>query len=122
MKLVLLFTIMGLPKTTNASRGQGHSGSLLGESRKWKKAVWSAETIEGKPSSPLVSARPKLIRYSSADPDFDNLVSSFKWVVDGLIDAGIIISDKPSVIGQPIYKWKKVASKNGFIEVVVTEG
>jgi hypothetical protein len=49
-------------------------------------------------------------------------VSSFKWVVDGLINAGIIISDKPSVIGQPIYKWMKVAPKKGFIEVKVIEG
>lgn len=78
--------------------------------------------IAGKPTQPMLSARIEMIRHSSTEPDFDNLVSSFKWILDGLIDAGVIVSDKPSVIGQPVYQWKKAAPKNGFIEVKVSDG
>lgn len=122
MNNVLSFKIAGLPKTTNASRRHGHWGALLSESRKWKRAVWAAVQIAGKPTQPMRSARIELIRHSSTEPDFDNLVSSFKWILDGLIDSGVIVSDKPSVIGQPGYQWKKAAPKYGFIEVKVSDG
>lgn len=118
----LSFKLAGLPKTTNASRRHGHWGALLSESRKWKKAVWAAVVVEGKPTQPMLSASIELIRHSSTQPDFDNLVSSFKWILDGLIDAGVIVSDKPSVIGQPVYQWEKAAPKKGFIEVRVSDG
>lgn len=118
----LSFKLAGLPKTTNASRRHGHWGALLSESRKWKKAVWAAVQIAGKPTQPMRSARIELIRHSSTEPDFDNLVSSFKWILDGLIDAGVITSDKSIVIGQPTYMWKKARPGNGMIEVRVAGG
>lgn len=119
---VLSFKLAGLPKTTNASRRHGHWGALLSESRKWKRAVWAAVQNAGKPAQPMLSASIELIRHSSTQPDFDNLVISFKWILDGLIDAGVIVSDKPSVIGQPVYQWEKAAPKKGFIEVRVSDG
>lgn len=117
---MLSFKITGLPQTTNANRRSSHWGTLLAESKKWKKAVWVAVISEGRPILPLSRAKVELTRYSSVEPDFDNLVSSFKWIIDGLIDAKVIVSDKPSVIGQPIYHWKKVAPKKGMVEVKVT--
>lgn len=43
----------------------------------------------------------------------DGLVSGFKHVIDGLVVAGVIVDDKPSVIGQSQYRWTYRPSKQG---------
>lgn len=58
-----------------------------------------------------------LTRYSSSEPDFDGLVSGFKHVLDGLVDAGVIVNDKPSVIGSPSYLWRREKPGLGYITV-----
>lgn len=54
--------------------------------------------------------KPKLTLtlYSLKEPDFDNLVSRWKPVIDGLVRSGVIEDDKLSVIGQPIFIWLQV--------------
>lgn len=74
-----------------------------------------------RPQSPLPKARLTLIRHSSQEPDHDGLVASFKSISDGLIDAGVIVNDKPSNIGQPTYMWQKARMKEGHIVVKVEE-
>lgn len=69
----------------------------------------------------MAKAKLTLTRYSSKEPDFDGLCSSFKNVIDGLVEAGVIIDDKMSVIGQPTYAWVKCPPKKGKIKVVVEE-
>lgn len=54
-------------------------------------------------------------------PDDDNLMISFKPVVDGLIRAKIITDDNPSIIEKRNYIWKKTKQKEGFIQVYVKE-
>ncbi len=117
MTYSIQFTLDGLPKTTN-SGGRAHWSVKASEAKLWRRRV-VAEALDLRPPSPLHKAKLTLTRYSSAEPDFDGLVSSFKHVVDGLIDAGIIESDKPSVIGQPNYKWEKVKPRMGKISVTV---
>lgn len=92
----------------------------MAEARKWKKAV-VAEVSEQKPSRPLLKAKLKLTRHSSSEPDFDGLVSSFKHCIDGLIEAGVILNDKMSNIGQPTYQWTYAPQKEGFIEIYLEE-
>lgn len=75
-----------------------------------------------RPKKPLEKARVVLTRHSASEPDFDNLVASFKPVIDALVEAGVIIDDKSSVIGQPEYRWKKAKPKQGSIEVWVMDG
>ena len=83
----------------------------------WKKAVWIAVVSVGRPTIPFTLVHIELTRYSRVEPDFDNLVSSFKWIVDGLIDAKVIVSDKPSIIGQSTYRWKKSAPKKVWLKL-----
>ncbi len=73
------------------------------------------------PEKPLKKARLVLTRYSSNSPDFDGLVSSFKHVIDGLVDAGVIQNDKFENIGAPEYVWEKCGRRAGKITVEVFE-
>lgn len=70
---------------------------------------------------PLERARLTLTRYSSVAPDFDGLVSSFKHIIDGLIDAGVIVGDSMKVIGAPTYLWEKTSPAKGRVKVIVEE-
>jgi hypothetical protein len=73
----------------------------------------------GKPRQPLQKATITLTRFSSNEPDFEGLVSSFKPVLDGLIEAGVILDDHPSVIGQPVYLWERCKAGSGKIRIQV---
>jgi Holliday junction resolvase RusA-like endonuclease len=68
---------------------------------------------------PLSRAKVTLIRCSTREPDFDNLVQGGKFIMDGLVKAGVILDDKPSVIGQPVYLWQKASPKQGKVRVRV---
>lgn len=113
---VLEFTLPGLPKTPNGSHG--HWRVKYAQSKRWKQAVFTA-AWPFKPPQPLDSAILTLIRHSSVQSDFDNLVSSFKACVDGLRQAGIITDDKKINIGQPVYLWQQAPPKKGFITIKV---
>jgi Holliday junction resolvase RusA-like endonuclease len=121
MKYKLVLDIPALPKRFNQGQG-AHWTTRYRETRKWQGMVRTMMlmTSQKKPEKPLVKAKLRLTRFSSVEPDFDGLVQSFKPVVDALTYVGIIKDDKPSIIGQPIYKWKKVAPKKGAIRIEVT--
>jgi len=113
----LEFELSGLPKTTN-SGGRAHWAVKVKEARTWKSAVlFSIGTVL--PPAPLKKAKLTLTRCSAIEPDFDGLVSSFKHVVDGLVLANVIENDKPSVIGQPEYRWEKAKPKQGKVRIKV---
>lgn len=115
--IVLHIKIKGLPKRTNNSNSNWRA--RMAEARRWKEAVYIAALQAGWSGPALNKARLTLIRHSSSEPDADGLVSSFKHVTDGLIKVGVIVDDKPSVIGFPTFQWRKIARNNGFIEVIV---
>lgn len=115
----LLLEIEDLPKTTN-SIGRLHWAIKAREARKWKNYI-HLYAGSNKPSKPLQKAKLTLVRYSSKSPDPDGLVSSFKHVIDGLVEAGILIDDNYDVIGMPKYLWSKVKAKEGKITVLVEE-
>lgn len=110
----------GLPKTTNAKRGYGHWGQYYSESVKWKKMLIPYLKAK-RPASPLEKAKLTLIRCSSVEPDYDGLVSSFKHVIDAIVDAGIIVNDRSRNIGQPSYRWEYAEPNKGHIKVCVEE-
>jgi len=116
----LEFELQGLPKMSNQLL-RGHWASKTGHARKWKFAVASKCAKLVKPPQPLTSAVLCLTRCSSREPDFDGLVSSFKHVIDGLVEARILAGDKMSVIGQPRYVWEKAPLRMGKIRVRVEE-
>lgn len=127
--MIVEFEIAGLPKMTNTSRV--HWTKKMREAKKWKELVQGEvhnylarkvflSQFGGEfPFSALSKANITLTRYSSVEPDFDGLVSSFKHVIDGLKVAGVIIDDKASVIGQPKYLWEKAKPRMGKIKVRV---
>ncbi len=117
MNYRLFFCINALPKTPN-SLLQKHWRANNAEAKKWKRLVWQ-QCLSQMPPKILDKARVTLIRYSSSEPDFDGLVGSFKHVLDGLVEARVIATDKMSCIGAPTYSWEKVAPKNGRIEITV---
>jgi hypothetical protein len=113
----LSFEIPYLPETTN-SGGRRHWTVKAAEAARWKQLV-GYSCIGKKPPSPLTKATVTLTRYSASEPDFDGLVSSFKHVLDGLVECGVLADDKMSTIGQPHYKWEKVGRNLGKISVEV---
>lgn len=115
---VLELKIDGLPKPTN--RTNVHWRVRHAHAQAWKTKVFS-HAWPLKPAHPLTSAALTLTRGSSHPTDFDGLVSSFKHVIDGLVQARVIIDDKMSVIGQPKYEWVKAPRKQGFISIKVVQ-
>jgi len=80
-----------------------------------------AACLGEEPHTPLLKAKLHLIRHSSREGDFDGLVSCFKHCIDALVLSGIIVDDKPAVIGQPLYEWKRGQRTKGYIEIIVTD-
>lgn len=115
----LEFRIDGLPKTTN-SMASATWQTRHGHAKKWKRAVWR-NVWHLKPEHALFKAKLTLTRYSSKEIDYDGLVSSFKHVIDGLVEAGVLVNDKLENIGVPVYKWEKCSPKAGHITVRVEE-
>ena len=70
---------------------------------------------------PLSRAKLTLTRYSSVCPDPDGLVSSFKSVLDGLVECGVLENDRFTNIGMPTYAWEKAPKNEGKAKVIVEE-
>jgi len=96
----------------------------------WKKlrreaAIFKSQiglvTSGKRPPKPLMKAKVTLTRFSSIRPDHDGLVSSFKHILDGLVEAGILHDDNYDTIGVPTYLWDKAPPGKGKIRVEVVE-
>jgi hypothetical protein len=120
MSYRLEFEIHGLPRTTNGNVSI-HWRAKHKESRIWKTRVESQVILNGRPPEPLLKAKLHLERHSSSEPDFDGLVSSFKFVIDALIDARVLIDDRMTNIGQPAYSWVMVPRNKGKIKIIIEE-
>lgn len=118
------FEIPGLPKMTNGLRV--HWRVIQKERAKWKELVGPAAHIAlneqkraARISLPLLRAQLTFTRYSSRQPDFDGLVSSFKGPQDSLVEVGILKDDSMSVVGQPHYQWIYAAPRKGKIKIKI---
>lgn len=69
---------------------------------------------------PAERARITATRYSSVEPDHDNLTGSFKCLIDGLKEARVIVDDKRTHV-QVTYEWDKAAPGKGYVRIVVEE-
>lgn len=107
------FTLPGLPSTLNSRK---HHMAIYRERKTWKQMVWAA-VLNQKPVAPFQKAKVTLTRHSSRPMDGDNLASSFKAVLDGLVEAQVLRDDSFNTIGMPDFRWEK--SKQGFITVRV---
>jgi len=115
----LYVRIPGLPKTPNQLLRK-HWAVISKERVYWHNLV--AASIGGsKPKRILTKASIRFVRNSSREPDFDGLVGCTKFLMDSLVNCGIITDDRPSVIGSPVFEWAKCKPKDGFMEIFVSE-
>ena len=114
-EVILEFEIDGLPKTNPADNR--HWRSVQRDKREWQASVHLA-TVGKRPSEPLSKARATFTRFSSVEPDDDNLRYSFKYIRDGLIKSGIIVDDAPWYL-EAEYLWEKAPPKKGKVRVRV---
>lgn len=112
------FYVKGLPKLRNQISRSWRASA--GERKKWHNLVLRFGGHLA-PPKPLLKAKLTLSRFSSEQPDFDGLVSGFKYVIDGLIKAGFIEDDNQDIIGQPRYLWFKAPRRQGKIKITIKE-
>lgn len=119
MTRAIEFTIPGLPAMTNSARS--HWAGKHREAKRWKREVWAAIQLPWLlKGDPMLKARVAFTRHSTHEPDTDGLVSGFKHVLDGLVEARVIIGDKPSQV-TCTYSWERAPRGKGFISVRVEE-
>lgn len=115
--MTLTFTLNGLPKTTN-SGGRAHWTAKVREARTWHTLVKLALRAH-MPKVPHKTAKLTLTRHSSSRPDYDGLVSSWKNVIDAIVQCGFLANDKHENIGVPTYLWEKAAPRQGRITLTI---
>lgn len=109
------FIIEGLPSTPNARR---HHMNKYREDQSWYISIRAAVGA-GRPVAPLERANLTLTRISTVEPDYDNLVASFKPVIDGLRFAEVLTDDKKKNIGTPDYRWERGKPGKGCVRITV---
>lgn len=114
----LEFISHGLPPTGNKILRM-HFRAYARLRDAWEKTILVHAANSGKPKTPLTKAKITFTRFSSVEPDADNLRFSYKPLLDAMKRAGIILDDKPGVIGEPSCFWVKARAKEGSISVVV---
>ena len=122
----LEFEIPGLPELPQKRRSYW---VIKKAADRWREVV-KLTVKQRRPPDPLSSALITLTRRSSVEPDYDNLVASFKPVVDALTlskknnrgrmiwRADVLVDDRPSVLARR-YLWEKAPPGKGSIHVVV---
>lgn len=120
MTLVAEFQILDLPKMTN-SLARLHWSAKMKEARKWKGLVFEKCVELRICGLHLEKAQITLTRHSAKEPDFDGVASGFKHILDGLVVAGVLDDDKPSVIGSPTYKWEKAKAGEGRVTIKIED-
>jgi len=82
-----------------------------GYTKLWHRRVGEALIhFQAKIESPLKRSKILCIRRSLKEPDYDNLVISFKPIIDGLKVYGVIEDDKTSNV-MITYIWQKVKKR-----------
>ena len=114
----LKLDLPGLPRINTSDNR--HWRVRQREKKDWYFLVW-IESHRFVPESPLVRAQVRITRHSSSEPDYENLTQGGKHILDGLVRAGVLADDKPSVIGQPEYRWEKAPPRKGHVTVEVWE-
>lgn len=121
----VLIEVPGLPRLQVAGAGAayGNPYARSAEVKRWKNAAMIKAAAAGLPDEPFARAWITCTRFSSAReaPDYDNLVASFKPIVDGLVLVGVLLDDNPDVIVGRTYNWKPASPRHGKIVVLVEE-
>lgn len=109
-------SITGIPPMGNRHQ---HWRKTSNERKLWHSKIIRAFQL--KPKTPIEKCIIRVCRFSNRQPDFDNLVWSFKSTFDGLIHAKIIKDDNMNVVIDRKYSWCKVQRIMSHITVEVEE-
>lgn len=113
----LEFEINALPKRINQISGRSWF-VYSNERRRWRVLVGMTLIAIGKKEFKNQKVHITFERHSSRQPDFDNLVHSFKPILDALVFHKVLIDDSPKHI-ESSYKWVKTPQKLGKIKVYI---
>ena len=119
-RYTLNLSIDGLPATYNSIAMRSYWVKIRNKNL-WKDLISHHVRGQEPLHGPLKNARCSFTRCSSKAPDYDGLVQSFKPVLDGLVEAGILSDDSMAVIGKPEYEWQPVKRGEGMIKIRVEE-
>ena len=130
-----VFFIKGLFPTLNET-SRMHHYKLTSLKRKWQKRLKDIMFVKGyRIEKPFETATIKIIRQSSHEPDYDNMVGGCKYLIDlfttprllanghvkNKFGLGFFIDDDPAHI-QGIYKWEKTSPKGQCTIIIIEEG
>lgn len=117
----MTLSMPGLPQLNAAANR--HWRIRAREARHWREVVSAGvkASAEGLPESPIQTCALLCERRSSTEPDDDNLVFSFKQIVDAFIELGIVVDDSPEHVGYRRYHWSRVPKKQGMVEITVVD-
>lgn len=119
MSYRLEFTIKGVPG--NPNNGYKSWRGIQAERKKWRRLVCEHVDCRARPLEPLSKVSVTCVRATHKKDDFDNRVASFKSIIDGLVDAKVIINDDESVIVIRQYLHEMSSPKNCHVRIIVEE-
>ena len=117
MSYQLDVSIPGLPPINSATAMHWRKRAKLRSH--WKREVWYAVTGK-KPPTPLQRSRVVITRNSAARPDPDNLTDTSKFLLDALVELGIIEDDSNEHIELEVL-WEFAQQGKGFVRIQVDE-
>ena len=122
--MTLEFVINELPRTVN-SIDKTRAWQVFAERKKWRKLIAEQllayrRNLEVASRLPLAKCKCTFVRVSSREPDYDNMVASFKAPTDSLMFNGIIKDDHPTVMKSE-YLWERARPKHGHIKITIEE-
>ena len=99
----------------NTAHTRRHWSVAHTEAKKWHSLVWAVSSSQ-RPDTPMERAFVHCTRHSSVCPDYDNVVMSFKPVIDAFKKCGFIVDDDMMRLDRE-YSWEYAPRKKGFITV-----
>lgn len=113
-------TIPGVPKMLTNLKTNGWRAAHF-DKLKWKKLIAAYVDAPKRPPEPIKKASIVCIRATARPSDFDNRVSGFKGIIDGLVEIGVLIDDSDDVLVLRQYPHLKVANKDSHVRIIVEE-
>ncbi len=119
MSDIIEFVLPGLPPI-NTADGPSRWARYRVKKAWMTRTILAARDAGGRAlPAPLARASVTIIRSSAREPDFDGLVQGGKFILDGLVKAGVLVDDSPKVIGRPDYRWERAPRGMGSVRVRV---
>lgn len=124
MSRSLEVSIPGLPQSVNDTRRR-HWATVAGEARQWRRTA-SMLAVDAINRSPDRSLRrdpiyPADVEYlfllTRAAGDLDNLVSSCKPILDGIVDAKVLVDDSVDAVRSLHVRWRRSSEAGVIIRI-----